>query len=284
MTENISDSITEIGFEDYFFLFELVHNKQKIENPDRFNSRGFMRRMFLDAVFNKGKIEIVHENFTDGFITWLKTHNHIFTTNYDSNLDIVTGVSIHHLHGAFNILSNTYNPTNLSNQLSDDLLDGEKVDYNYPHLYSTCLISYTGDIKSFSMAQPSLANSGMNKLIEGYQNKPELHRLIEEWDEKNTFLKRLKEAVILKMEKPELKIPEQYPHEKLKEISGTLEIVGLSPNNDGHLFKQILENDQLTEIIFNYFGQKEATDAKNLFASKNVVIRDVREFWADLNS
>ncbi len=29
---------------------------------------------------------------------------YIFTTNYDSNLDIVTGVSIHHLHGAFNIL------------------------------------------------------------------------------------------------------------------------------------------------------------------------------------
>ncbi len=133
------------------------------------------------------------------------------------------------------------------------------------------------------MAQPSLANSGMNKLIEGYQNKPELHRLIEEWDEKNTFLKRLKEAVILKMEKPELKIPEQYPHEKLKEISGTLEIVGLSPNNDGHLFKQILENDQLTEIIFNYFGQKEATDAKNLFASRTCNSR-CSGILADLNS
>ena len=100
-------SVTEIGFEDYFLLFELVHNKQGIGNPDRFNSRGVLKRMFLDAVFNDGKIETIHERFGSTFVQWLKRHDHIFTTNYDSNLDVATGLDVHHLHGSFNTLSET---------------------------------------------------------------------------------------------------------------------------------------------------------------------------------
>ena len=277
-------SVTEIGFEDYFLLFELVHNKQGIGNPDRFNSRGVLRRMFLDAIFNNGKIETINERFKNDFVEWLKRHDHIFTTNYDSNLDVATGLDIHHLHGSFNTLSETYDPNSFRNQLEDDLLDGEKVDPNYPHLYSTCLVSYVGDLKSHSMSQASLANSGMEKFVTGYQNDPKLRRQIEEWDESNVLVKRLKEAIRLKADQPELEHSEQYPHEMLKDISGTLEIAGLSPNNDGHLFTQILENDKITEIIFNYFGNKEASDAKRLFASKNLSVRDVRDFWANLNS
>ena len=40
---NRTYSVEEIGFEDYFLLFELVHNKQGIGNPDRFNSRGVLK-------------------------------------------------------------------------------------------------------------------------------------------------------------------------------------------------------------------------------------------------
>lgn len=279
-----SYSITEIGFEDYFLLFELVHNKQGIGNPERFNSRGVLRRMFLDAIFNEGKIQTVYENFDDGFVRWLKTHDHIFTTNYDSNLDMAVGADVHHLHGAFNALSDTYDPESFRNQLEDDLLEGEKVDLEYPHLYSTCLVSYVGDLKSFSMTQASLANSGMDKFVNGYQNDPEIRKQIDEWDESNVLVKRLKEAIRLKADKRELQHGEQYPHQRFKEISGTLEIVGLSPSNDGHLFTQILENDQITEIIFNYFGDNEVVDAKRVFATKNLTIRDVRVFWTTFNS
>lgn len=277
-------SATEIGFEDYLLLFELTHNKLGITNPVKFNSRGVLRRMFLDSVFNQGEIESVHEQFHSGFVTWLKTHDHIFTTNYDSNLDVATGLSVNHLHGSFSTLSETYDPDSFRNQLEDDLLDGEKVDPDYPHLYSTCLVSYVGDLKSFSMTQSSLANSGMEKFVAGYQDDPDAREQIDEWDESNVLMKRLKEAIRLKAEQPELEHSEQYPHEMLKGISGTLEIVGLSPSNDGHLFAQILENENITEIIFNYFGEQEAAAAERLFASKNLSIRDVRDFWANVNA
>lgn len=277
-------SATEIGFEDYFLLFELVHNKLSITNPERFNSRGVLRRMFLDSVFNKGKIESVHKQFSAGFVRWLKTHNHILTTNYDSNLEIATGLSVHHLHGSFNTLSEVYDPNSFRNQLEDDLLDGEKVDFDYPHLYSTCLVSYVGDLKSYSMTQSSLANSGMKKFVEGYQSNPDLRKQIDSWDESNDLVKRLKEAIQLKAEHPELEHSEQYPHEILGNISGTLEIVGLSPNNDGHLFEHILENKNITQIVFHHFSAQEAADAKQLFSSKNLSTRDVRDFWVDVNT
>lgn len=277
-------SATEIGFEDYFLLFELIHNKLGITNPERFNSRGVLRRMFLDSVFNQGKIESVHKQFSVGFVKWLKNHNHIFTTNYDSNLDIATGLPVHHLHGSFNTLSEVYDPKSFRNQIEDDLLNGEKVDPDYPHLYSTCLVSYVGDLKSFSMTQSSLANSGMEKFVKGYQNDPYLRKQIDDWDESNVLVKRLKEAIRLKAGRPELEHSEQYPHKILKTIFGTLEIVGLSPNNDSHLFEQILENKNITQILFHYFGDQEAADAERLFSSKNLSTHDVRDFWADVNT
>ena len=42
-----------------------------------------------------------------------------------------------------------------------------------------------------------------------------------------------------------------------------------------------LENDQISEILFNYFSGHEATEAERLFVSKNLKLRDVREFWAN---
>ena len=276
-----SYSVGEIGFEDYFLLFELVHNKQGVDNPDRFHSRGVLRRMFLDAVFNEGRIERVHQSFPDGFISWLKEHDHIFTTNYDSNLDIATDSEVHHLHGAFQTVSETYDQNSFRNQLQDDLLDGEAVDDAYPHLYTNCLISYFGDLKSHSMTQSSLANSAMDKFVSGHQNEPKIQQQIEEMDECNVLVKRLKEAIRLKAECPKLEHAEQYPHQVFARISGTLEVVGLSPNNDGHLFAQILENDQISEIVFNHFGAEQAADAQRLFASMSVATKDVREVWAD---
>lgn len=277
-------SATEIGFEDYFLLFELIHNKLGVTNPERFNSRCALRRMFLDAVFNKGKIESVHKQFSVGFVKWLKSHNNILTTNYDSNLDISTGLPVHHLHGSFNTLSEVYDPNSFRNQLEDDFLNGEKVDFDYPHLYSTCLVSYVGDLKSHSMTQSSLANNGMEKFVEGYQSNPDLRKQIDDWDESNDLVKRLKEAIRLKAEHPELDHCEQYPHKLLRKISGTLEIIGLSPNNDGHLFEHILDNRNITQIVFHHFDAQEATDAERLFSSKNLSTRDVRDFWLDVNA
>ena len=194
----------------------------------------------------------------------------------------MAGKMVHHLHGAFNTLSDTYDPDSFRNQLSDDLLDGEQMDPGYPHLYSNCLVSYTGDLKSHSMTQAGLANKGMEKFVEGYQNNPKLRQEIDNWDESNDLVRRLKEAVQLKSKHPELTHHDLYPYDEFKAMSGSLDIVGLSPNNDSHLFSLILENEQITEITFNYFDDCEAEEAKRVLARRSLSIREVREFWTEL--
>ncbi len=275
-------AIGEIGFEDYFLLFELIHNKLEIQNPERFNSRGVLRRMFLDSVFNGGEIETYHKSFPVKFVDWLNQHGNLFTTNYDSNIAAATNAYIYHLHGSFGVLSEAYDPNSFRNQLQDDLLDGEVMDESYPHLYSTCLVSYVGDLKAHSMGRSSLANSGMRKFVDGYNNDPAIRKQIDEMDESNVLVKRLKEAVKLKVENPDLEHGEQYPHDRLSRIAGELSILGLSPNNDGHLFTQILKNDQIDEIVFYFFGDTEAADASKRFVGKNLTLVDVREFWAEM--
>ncbi len=277
-------SISEIGFEDYFLLFELTHNKLGIQNPERFNSRGVLRRMFLDSVFNGGDIETYHESFPPRFVDWLNEHETLFTTNYDSNIGAVANNDVFHLHGSFRVLSESYDPDSFRNQLEDDLLDGEVMDENYPHLYSTCLVSYVGDLKSFSMDQAALANSAMQKFVDGYSTDPDIKKHVDEMDESNVLVKRLKEAIKRKVENPDLEHGEQYPHDRLKKITGQLSILGLSPYNDGHLFTQILENDQIDEIVFYYFGKTEADDAARRFENKTLVLKDVREFWAEMTA
>jgi len=81
-----------------------------------------------------------------------------------------------HLHGAFNVLSEIYDPNSFRNQLSDDLLDGEEVDADYLHLYSNCLLSYVSDLKSYAMREADLANEGMDKFAEAYRSNPKIRK------------------------------------------------------------------------------------------------------------
>jgi len=269
----------DIGFEDYFLLFELVHNKLRIGNPDRFNCYGVLRRMFLDAIYNQGQIEEVHEAFPSGFLAWLTEYDEVLTTNYDSNVEAATGIDVRHLHGTFRTLSETYDPNSFRNQLGEDLLDGETVDSRYPHLYSNCLMWHVGEMKSFSMAQSSQANSAMDKFGAGYAQDSEVRRQVDAWPDTNDLVRRLKKAIRLKAQDPRFHHQEQYPYRMLDDIEGCLEVVGLSPYNDLHLFEQIVGNPGLTEVRFYFFDHDEASVAEELFAPKPILVTDVRDLW-----
>jgi len=275
-------AIDEVGFEDYFLIFELLHNKLGVGNPDRFHSRGVLRRMLLDSIFDGGAIQIVYQRFPRGLIDLVAEHDSVFTTNYDQNLESVCDNEVFHLHGAFHVLSETYDPNSFRNQLSDDLLDGEKVDPDYPHLYSDCLLSYVSELKSYSMRQSDLANSAMEKFAEAYRTDSSIRRQIDDWDEGPSLVRRLREAIRLKVDRPELSHQQQYPSGKLLEISGMLTIIGLSPNNDNHVFAEIIENGAISSVDYYCFSGAESKEALALLEGKDVSTRDVRELWRTL--
>jgi len=277
-------SIDEIGFEDYFLLFELVYNKLGKTNPETFHVRGVLRRMFLDAVFDDGAIQMVHKRFPSEMADWLSGWDLILTTNYDNNLESSSSTEVLHLHGAFDVLSDAYDPTSFRNQLSEDLLDGEKVDWSYPHLYSSCLLSHVSEMKSFSMTQAGQANRAMEKFAAAYREDPQIRAEIDAWDESVPLLERLREAVRLKCDSPELQHSEQYPMERFREIEGDLTVIGLSPMNDNHVFAEVVANDGIDTIDYYFYEEVEVTEVAKRLEGKDVAFFDVRNLWGELGA
>ena len=274
-------TVESIGFEDYFLLFELAYNKLGKTNPERFMSRGVLRRMLLDSIFDRGAIQEVHKRFPGGFLDWLSEFSLVFTTNYDGNLESAGAREVLHLHGAFDVLSDVYDPNSFRNQLSEDLLNGEKVDWNYPHLYSTCLMWFVSDLKSSSMEQAGQANLAMEKLAEAYKNDPKARADIDAWEDAPSMA-TMREAIQLKSASPDLQHAEQYPVARLREAEGELSIIGLSATNDNHVFDAVSASDGIDAVEYFYFTKSEASMVSKLLEGKNLQLTNVRDLWAQL--
>jgi hypothetical protein len=273
-------SISDIGFEYYFLLNELHCRKNKIVNPERYYFQEFLRRLFLDSIHNKGKINELYLKFPKGVIEFIDSFDNIFTTNYDRNIELVTGKNVLYLHGAFHVLDPVYDPNSFGNRLSDKPAEKTPVIHGFEHCFSNAITGSSGAFKLFSANQPSLANSAIEKFANGMKENPEISLQIEEWkNSENDIVKKLYEAITLKTEEPDLKFSIDYSIERLKSVEGTITFIGLSPNNDSHIMKIIKENSEVDTIEFYYYGEQEADEIISFFDNKKVKTNSVIEFW-----
>lgn len=82
--------ITDVGFEDYYLIHDLVCHKYNTQNPEQYYVREAMRIAYLYAIYNDGKLNTLHQDYSEKFIDYLMRFDNIFTTNYDSNIESVT--------------------------------------------------------------------------------------------------------------------------------------------------------------------------------------------------
>ena len=109
-------------------------------------------------------------------------------------------------HGAFHIKDQVYNPHSLRNLLTDAPLRRIKVDERYPHLYSNCITTYSGDNKLFTIKQGKLANDTIEKFAKGYEENINIKNDINSFlNSDNQILINLAESTKLKIENKELK-------------------------------------------------------------------------------
>jgi hypothetical protein len=277
-------SVYEIGLEDYFLLHDLLCTKLNVHNPQRFEIREVLKRFFIDSIYNSGKIQEIYQSFPKSLKSYLENHDKIFTTNYDQNLENFTDSKIFYLHGSFKQISETYDIESFRNQISDQPAQGFDINDHNRHLYSNAIMAYGGHLKEFASKQYEHANNAMESFAEGYKIDPKIKHEIEEWrDSSNYITQNLLEGVLLKAQNPELRFKDEYPIEVLDNIKGTLRILGLSPNNDIHLFSSIIKNEQLEKIEFYCFDENEAETAKETVSNKDVKILDVVKLWEGLN-
>jgi len=275
-----STAINEIGFEDFFLMNELFCRKYKISNPERFYAQEFIRRLFLDSIYNNGKINVIHQKFPQGFKKFLNEFDIVFTTNYDRNIEHATGREVLYLHGAFHVIAAEYDPNSFRNQLSDRPVEKTPVVKGYEHVFSTALTGSSGVFKKFSSDSQENANSGITKFAEGYLNRPDLRPQIDEWkDSENATLRNLYEGIKLKISNPNLKFSIDYALNKLESIVGDVIIMGLSPYNDTHIFSILLENKQVQTIEYYYFEKTEVDEIASRLEDKLLDARNVTEFW-----
>lgn len=275
--------ITDIGFEDYYLIHDLVCHKTNTANPEMYYIRESLKSAYYFAIYNDGELNKLHLQYSDKFINYLKSFDKIFTTNYDSNIDSVVDIEVFHIHGHFDKLSDTYNKDSLRNKLPNPPTENINVDMNYFYLYSNAVSTHSGAYKEIQINQSSLANSAVEKLAIAYKEKETVKNDVDSWlNDKNILVSNMGHAVKLKVEHPEVKFSEDYYFDDLKSITGEIEILGLSPWNDFHIFESI-NNANIDKCIYYYYSDEQCEKVKellpNLSATGKIEFVETKEFW-----
>ena len=71
-----------------------------------------------------------------------------------------------------------------------------------------------------------------------------------------TLLSSIAEWVRTKRENPSLTFGTDYHFRDLSELTGELHIIGLSPNNDSHIFR-LIEGSGIDRIVYYYFSDSD---------------------------
>lgn len=273
-------NFTDIGFEDYYLIFDLMCNKIKIVNPDRYQIREALKRLFILSIYNDGDVNVIFKKFPESLRSFFNYFDCLFTTNYDQNIEEFTGREVCYLHGSFKIRNDIYNDDSFRNKLSDKPVANHEIDEEFYFLYSNVLTTYNGNYKLSSMRQAGLVNDSLKKFSSNYRDNLELRDTVDNWlQDDSDIMKSFAESIILKVNDDSLKYEELYPINEFKIIEGELWIVGLSPFNDTHIFDFINENKLLTCVKYFYYSIDEIKIVDSLLINFDTEFLSVSELW-----
>ena len=275
--------ITDIGFEDYYLIHDLVCHKTNTQNPKQYYIREAMRIAYLYAIYNDGKINTLYQEYPRKFIDYLIGFDNIFTTNYDLNVELATQKQVYHIHGQFDKKSDVYLLNSFRNQLPDAPIKEIEIDENYFYLYSNALTTHSGAYKELQIKQISQANSVVEKMAMAYNNDPKIKQEVDSWTiEANKLTANMGYAIQLKAVNPSLTFSDNYHFDIFKNITCTLQILGLSPWNDFHIFESVNDSD-IDKCVYYYFDESECDKIKELLPELNVQGKieflSVKAFW-----
>lgn len=236
----------EIGLEDYLLglkLFNASYGEDAVPYDVLFQGISYL---MLDAIYNDGAIEEIYHNM-DCFKPYLYRFKSIFTLNYDSNVDMIVGHPVFHLHGTYKVLHHEYRPETFKGWA---ILQGGRELPTYilgkEYLYCDAIMGFSGENK-------------LNKMLiynSSYENP-------------------LSQSLLKKH--PELEQP-KYPIDQFKAIKGELHLIGVCPNNDSHIFQMINENPNLTQVIYYSACDADSEQIQKVL-DKKIQIRNVFKYW-----
>ncbi len=175
-----------------------------------------------------------------------------------------------------------YKKDSFRNMLSNKAIDDFNIDNRYYYLYSNALTTYSGYYKSFSMDQTHQTNEAIKKMVDGYKNNPAIKADIDSWKfTDNKIVRNMYDSIILKVANEDLEFEEQYPVNEFKSINEELKIIGLSPNNDTHIFEAINNNSNLEQVTYYYYDKSECEVVTKLLNNFTVEFLSVKNLWKE---
>ena len=225
-----------IGMEVYFLILRLFQKTYGDSEQMIHDVEVGMEKLFLDAIFNEGKVQELHMNLSNEQKMDLKNSlnkfDNIYTTNYDWNIEKITNKKVKHLHGQFDRLNQQFIEGTALNKIA------KKNGINYTarkedlHLFSNAIMGFSGALKENKI-----------KIFMGLENNDE------------------------------------YYYNDLKNQKGTMCLAGISPNNDEHIMRLILENKDIDKVIFYYYSDEDKKIVENLYGTRGVICKPVSEIW-----
>ena len=257
----------EVGLEDWLFILR-VYFLQNSDIAENWSSakQGF-ERMMLDAIWNDGDIQKLYKTMGKPVKRWLLEFSNVFTLNYDNNIENLIKRPVFHLHGDFSTPANSENPQTLVGCIR--CKRGESVIVpQFEHCFCNALFDYAGEHKY--------------KIACAFEKGAEGLRALEKIGVSPKFFPApIEELLLLHKEHPELTFGSNYHFTEFKELTGALHIIGMSPNNDSHIFK-LIDESNIENIVFYYHSDSEARI--KLPIHQKVEFRSAKELWRRLDA
>ena len=232
-------TITSVPIEDYFLIAEYFNNGFKSKDGEEVNEQNrkiiftYLKQIILDGIYNTGCINEVYKQYYSKVGSYLDRFDHIFTTNYDYNIEQVVSDSskVCHLHGEFDKLAPEYDTSSKYYSEHKDECDIHIKNMlpGMAHIYSNCIMSWSWLDKYGEL------------ISEDFKDKVELFNSIE----------------------------------------GQVEIIGLAPTNDAHIFSMINCNERIKSIVYYYFSDQDRSEFQKVI-HKPVTFKKVDKLWDSL--
>lgn len=254
----------EIGLEDWLFILKVFYCKFADSNLSWSAAKQGFEHMMLDAIYNDGELNKIYTKMGKQVKKFFMQFDTIFTLNYDCNLEYLTGKNVYHLHGAFNVPANSENPDTVQGYIRREKGEGVTV-RGFEHCYCNALLDYEGENKYRIAEAFEKAESEISTIMATGTEK-QVPQVIAEW-------------VQVKREHSSLTFGTNYHFNELAELAGELHIIGLSPNNDSHIFK-LIEKSAVERIVYYYYSDSD----KEIKSTKEIEFIPVKNLWAQLKA
>ncbi len=247
----------EIMLEDWFFILHMFFLKNNDLGDNVVSVKQGFEHLILDGIYNNGKIQELYLGISKKVKRYFASFDKVFTLNYDNNIERLINRKVYHLHGDFSVLANSENSNNVQgfirrNENSTVVVDGME------HCFCNALLNYSGHLKY------KIANDNHNLIIESeqfkwrYDNDPNFFVQLQSIKDIKPFEY---DMIMTKIANPELNMATEYYFYILERIQDELNIMGMSPNNDGHIFDIIIKNQDIKKVNFYYWVCVKISDS-----------------------